>query len=258
LRWQFPPRTAAELEAFLAEIRAAPDVQEASAAFVAASERDSLAAFRSADGSWDPERAREHERIVADLLRRGAPAPPGAKPIAVLVIGLPGCGKSSFLVPAAKSRFNVAFTEVNPDLVKEHLPGYEGWNADYFHRESSFVAKRLLFPLALDARHNLLFDEVGGDAEVLGRRVDLLLDEGYEVHVVCGRIPASVSVWRAVKRFREKGRWVPPEVILDGMEQAVLRTYETLREKTAIRSLVTFDMDVLEGETPSRIDEVQR
>lgn len=211
--------------------------------------------YETAPGVYVPERARLHRRIVRKLLNPKAAA---VRPKAVFMIGLPASGKSTSLRPEVRKQWpRSEWTAVDPDEVKEALPEYLGWNSSYVQRESSHVAKSLLYEAAAGSRHNLMIDEVGDNAEKILTRARRLNELGYQVHVYYARIPTHKSVYGAVGRFAAKGRYVPPSFILEGLEDGVEASVQRLARDPIIQDVVVVDGEK-DPHDPNRVRHLPR
>lgn len=249
------PRSHAEAEEFVRQLLRLPLFQRAEETFRLAEEGgDTWSRHRRRDGSWKSDRAALHRRIVQELLNPAAKAAAGEPLHAVFVLGLPGTGKTTTVLPLVRRCFRVEFTVLNPDEVKERLPEYRPEEAPLVHRESSHVAKGPLLEAALEAEHNLLFDEVGGDAAKMLVRVRALKRMGYRVHLVLALVPTHVSVRRVVERFLATRRYVPPGLILDGMEARVRATYEQVKASGEVHSFMLLDADVEPDAPPVEVE----
>ena len=208
-----------------------------------------------------PERERLHEEIVEDMLPRDTIAEPGERPVAVLLIGPPGAGKSSAGNPIIQS-LGVKFATVNNDEVKAALPEYKGWNAAMVHEESAQIVENMVMPKAINDRHNMILDGVGASANKMVKIAESMSSKGYDVHLVHVTIPTEKTVDRAWKRFAksafsndsEPGRYVPIDYIADAVDQKPTKTYEVVRDSGHVVSWSSYSNDVKRGEKPVLID----
>ena len=184
--------------------------------------------------------------MVRKALARKRKAPEGTKPIAILLIGTPGSGKTSAGMRHIHSEFKLDFVVINADDIKEQLPEYMGWNAGALHEESSYVAEKLIYSEAVDGRHHIVFDLTGTDEMKMLGMVDGLDSMGYEVHVTLVKLPAWMAAGRVWDRFRKEtfykdpnlpsGRFVPPEYVYNDVDDKPAKTYEILKEHPAVKS----------------------
>ena len=82
------------------------------------------------NGTFTPERLKEHEAIINEHFNPDAAAKDGQKPIAVFLIGKPAAGKSTARATYVDQAFgDRKFTTVNTDDLRAGLSDYRGWNA---------------------------------------------------------------------------------------------------------------------------------
>jgi uncharacterized protein len=175
--------------------------------------------FDKATGKFTPERQREHERIIRKLyppevLAAAAP-PEGQKPTMTLLGGRGGSGKSWL---TKKGPVDAAHAMViDSDEFKQNLPGYEGWNAYYFHEECDALidmARDMATKLGLNVVHDGTLKSPSGATQLVGH----YKDQGYDIEGHYMFCPPDVATGRAMQRYGrggETGRFVPPEVILE-------------------------------------------
>lgn len=192
-------------------------------------------------GRWDPARIAIHTGIV-QLLVSPAQRPIHEPPLGVLLLGLPGAGKTTKLKPIVQQQNfpGRTWTVVDPDDIKARLPGYQGIIASRYHEESSEVCSSRLVPTTLGLRHDILFDQVGGNLTSLAARIDMLDAAQYEVHAVIAKVPIHFSVQSVVERFAANGRWVPPRLVAD-MASALDRSIEYIKDSEIVETYQIWD-----------------
>jgi Zeta toxin len=164
-----PPADKKDINRFLADVQSNPDYREVERRLESLGETCERGDVRywsiyqhSSNGKWTASRARLHRTLVEKALAGRQKTPEGTKPIAVLLIGTPGSGKTSEGMKYTED-FAVDFVVINADDVKENLPEYRGWNAAALHEESSYVAEELIYEKAVAGRHHIIFDLTGTD-----------------------------------------------------------------------------------------------
>lgn len=169
-----------------------------------------------------PERQRMHDAIIADAFKGKTPVPAGQKPVAIMMMGGAASGKSTLVRKQfAEKGLLQNYVQINSDDVKEQLPEYDMATSDprntakdaaaMVHEESSDVAGRM-FEQAINpaAKHNLVFDGTGANAEKYGRMMENLKKLGYHVHLIYSDVPnPDDAIQRAKDRANRTGRWVP-------------------------------------------------
>lgn len=238
------PTSEEETAAWLESVMQEPDIVKAIKANQTGTPTDQI--HKRADGSYTPERSQIHEAIIASMLNPKAQAKDGQKPHAVILMGCPGAGKTSTLAPMTKE-FGVDFTTINADDVKAKLPEYTGANAGLVHEESSDVAEGMLFPRALQARHNLVMDITGSNGEKVKKMVEHFHNQGYEISIAYAHLPAWKAATRVVDRFRKEGRFVPPTYVVKKVDGNPERTYNELKDDPRVSHWRKYNNDVAKG-----------
>lgn len=180
--------------------------------------KNSLHGFLDENGNLTPEREAVHKEIIDKLLYGKEPVD-GAGHMTILGGG-PASGKSSVLNPDTTNDKHA--TTIDPDMIKSLLPGYgemakvSDKAADFFHEESSALAKRLA-EVAINENLNLIYDGTGdGSTGSVGKKIDQARAKGYRVDGKYVTIDTEEAVRRNQKRYDDaqaKGEIprLPPE-----------------------------------------------
>lgn len=174
---------------------------------------------KQADGSWTPERAAAHDRILNSMFTpekvAAATPAPGEKPTLHLLGGRGGSGKSWFTGPQGSVNASKAVM-LNNDDFKEALPGYEGWNAALLHEESRHIGK-IAERTARERGLNIVIDGTMRRTGDFEKKVNEYKAAGYRIEGHYMYLAPEVSTERAITRFMKggkTGRYVPPEYTL--------------------------------------------
>lgn len=243
------PPEPGRLDEWLHMVNREPDIQQAMREVLEGTSTRQL--YRQGDGSYTPERAQLHESIVASMLNPRAVAQEGQRPQVCILLGAPASGKTTALQPAARE-LGVEFTVINADDVKEKLPEYNGRNAGLVHEESSDIAEGLLLPRALGARHHLCLDITGVNGKKVMAMVDQFHMAGYDISILYVHLPLEKAAARAVGRFRETGRFVPPDYVVHKVDGGPEQTYNALKNDPRISHWRRYNTDVEKGAQPVR------
>lgn len=236
-----PPTSEDEVEAWLDAVMQEPDMVQAIQANQSGTHTDQI--HKRADGSYTPERSQIHEAIIASMLNPKAQSTEEGKPHAVILMGCPGAGKTSTLATMTQE-YGVEFTTINADDVKAKLPEYTGANQALVHEESSDIAEGMLFPRALQARHNLIMDITGSNGDKVKQMVEQFHNQGYEISIAYAHLPAWKAATREVDRFRSSGRFVPPTYVVNKVDGNPETTYEELKHDPRISHWRKYNNDV--------------
>ncbi len=196
------------------------------------------------DGAYTPERAKLHQAIVEGQLNPAAKAKPGKKPIAIVVIGLPGSGKTTVEASWPK-RLDIVCSMVNSDDIQSRLPEFQGWNVDLLRAESREIEEQLLLPRAIAERHNLIVEVTGRDPERSFGFADALGRAGYQIYLIHVNLPAGKAAFRTWRRFRggafkpngtdpDSGRFVSPRLVATAFGSKPQETYAALKKHPAV------------------------
>lgn len=173
--------------------------------------RNTLEKYTRPDGTFTPERAALHKRIVDKIV---AGHQPQDHPRATFLGGGPASGKESLTGPPDAAR-------IDPDAIKAQLPEYQAGLkardpgiAQYTHEESSYISKQAIAE-AQRRRINYTMDGTG-DSEYakLAGKVAQARQAGYapvDAKYVTADIPVAID--RAMERAKKTGRMVPPPTI---------------------------------------------
>jgi predicted ABC-type ATPase len=170
---------------------------------------------------YKPERVQLHNRIIEEMTGN-AQCIKRDEPIAVLMGGAPGSGKSTFLKINAPYMTSDKIWKIDADEVRSKLPEYRGWNSPTTHEESKDVVNKLLDSFDQPCKHDLLYDGTMTNADKYKPIIKRLRKLGYKIFLVFMDIPKQKSIERALSRYRENngketefGRYVPLAVIDD-------------------------------------------
>ena len=212
---------------------------------------------RGTDNIDTPERDALRRRI-AERLYNGGSAEKGRK--LFVVMGLPGSGKSSAVVKNLKAEVG-DLVEVDADEAKTHLPEFQGGkNADMVHTESGKIAEDfLLRGLCFPNGDNIVFPTVGKNTQKLEHLLREAKEAGYAVYLYNVRIPIAESANRALRRYVETGRFVPPDYIVDAVGDKPDRTFAILKDrKDLVDGYADLSNDVPFGARPQTLETSRR
>lgn len=169
-----------------------------------------------------------------------------------IVLGLPASGKSKVLVNPLEEAYGGRV--IDSDIAKEYLPEFNrGKDADSVHQESSDIADKA-FNRAMARGDNIVYPLVGKNANRIANDVLApLRTAGYEVHLHFMELDPQEAARRAVQRWRETGRFVDPDYVINNVGQSPRATYDTL--KSRFDSYEAYSNDVPFGERPRHLEQ---
>jgi predicted ABC-type ATPase len=177
-----------------------------------AAPKDTLKKYQRPDGTFTPERAALHKKIIDGILAGHSPQ---AHPVATFFGGGPAAGKSTALKATHEDSVHV-----DPDEIKAQLPEYQQMldagdpkAAAYVHEESSYLAKQAVKE-AQRRRLNLTWDGTGDShIDKLAGKVNDAKRHGYMTEGKYVTVDTDEAVRRAQARAEATGRHVPETFI---------------------------------------------
>ena len=128
---------------------------------------------------------------------------------AILFIGLPGSGKTTYIEKNIKG-----YKVVSADELKYSNPDYDPAHPDLIHQWSVIEAERLMNEYSDDGI-GICMDSGGVNNSYSLRIINMLKSKGYHVELIYINTPLDVCLER--NRMRE--RFVPEDIIIDKSER---------------------------------------
>jgi predicted ABC-type ATPase len=164
------------------------------------------------DGSFTPERAALHDRIVEQILGESSPV---ENPASYMMGGGPASGKSS-ITDTGKLGLPDNIASIDSDAIKKLLPEFDDMlargdsrGASFVHDESSILAKRIL-TTGIENGHNTFLDGTGDSSlEALKKKTDRMRKGGRRV--IANYVSLDTDTAQKINhaRFEKTGRLVP-------------------------------------------------
>lgn len=162
-----------------------------------------------------------HNNILRDQTKKiDEKLPPqGQKPKAMIVVGPPAAGKSTLIENAPDKNKMVL---IDSDVVKEYLHKHGQGDphikpkdeANYYHRESADVTRRLLHRVIRKGA-NLALPVTFSNYDKAREVLSLLKAHGYDLEVHHVKAPLQQVLDQNERRFKKRGRYVPEKIIRD-------------------------------------------
>ena len=232
------------------------DVQKASAETVGPDGLTHAQALEEAKGFLDTsakpytkKRVKLQEKIADELYGTGAPEKGG---IIDFIMGPPGAGKSSVIANTRAAK-NGALV-IDSDFAKEKLPEFRnGVGAGAVHVESKRITDSVI-EKAVENNDNIVMPVIGGDYAKMRELVDKFKGLGYTVNTFLVHVPKDVAHKRAIQRFAETGRLVPPDYI-EGIADKPIEVYNQIVKEGLVNERTHYDNNVPFGEKPRIVPE---
>lgn len=157
-----------------------------------------------------------------------------------IVIGLPASGKSGV---SNKIADHTGAIILDSDYAKRKLPEFKRYNsgASLLHRESDALIFPQtienkpsdfysLFELCIKHKNNICIPKIGHDHVSIKNFCSILKNKyGYKLHLTLITLDRRKATIRAIKRFKDTGRYVPLGLIFDGYANDPILTYYRLK-----------------------------
>lgn len=124
----------------------------------------------------------------------------------VFTMGLPGSGKSTTL---RRMGITETHTVIDPDVIKEQLPGYDPKNPGLVHAESARRAEAMFRAALASGAGRYAVDGTGTTVETMIRRIRQAQVAGFYTRVIYVRVGLNTAIARNAARVRV----VPEEII---------------------------------------------
>lgn len=179
---------------------------------------DTQSQYKRADGTYTPERAALHEKIVNEAF---AGVTKVERPSVYFIGGGVASGKSTiFNDPLARLPTNAV--HIDADAVKGQLPEYREMiaagnrNAAGFTHEESTDITALMVQRAGTAGVDTIYDGIGNSSiDKLRAKVETLRARGQRSIATYVTVPTETAIARAIARGQKTGRMIPPSVIAE-------------------------------------------
>ncbi|TXH51590.1 MAG: hypothetical protein E6Q97_18110, partial [Desulfurellales bacterium] len=154
----------------------------------------------------DAEEAIERLKDIYEA-KAGGPVKQGFH--AVIVVGHPGAGKSTFINGLARAN---SAAVLDADIAKEFVPSYdEGYNSQSVHFESAALRAAAQADF-LDAGVNVIIERVGDSEIAIRNLLEELKKTGYTASIVHVAVDGDEAARRMASRFLSGGRYVDPAI----------------------------------------------
>lgn len=165
---------------------------------------------RIAQEAWDY--AKKHRTEIARRLTDPAIFVPEANPVSVFMAGSPGAGKTEASIELLnlKGADGAKVLRIDPDELREELPGYTGMNAWLFQRAVTPIVERI-HDLALEQQQSFLLDGTLSSFKVAEKNIQRSLKRGRTVQILYV-YQEPEQAWKFVQaRETAEGRRIQPE-----------------------------------------------
>lgn len=175
------------------------------------------------DGKYTASREKVHKKIVKQILKQSSPYKEGTQPVAIIVSGGSGVGKSNIrdrsLIPYYQSSGYKKLAVLDPDLIQKSLPEYKklmdkGYDntSSKLYRESKNIQVAGLKAL-VGSKRSFIIDTTMSNTANYVNTIKTLRKRGYVVELHHVTAPLDVAIERVNSRYSRTGRKVPIDVV---------------------------------------------
>lgn len=153
---------------------------------------------------------KQHVRCISD------------KPICFITCGGTASGKTSAVQEYLDNKKDdLSYLRIDYDALKRQLPEYNHMvelgiqnAAGFTHVESAKMAGKL-FKKALLKKMNIIFEKTLAGTDQTEEEIGRLRKKGYLVFLIATHVKEQKGQERALQRYKQGGRFVPPDIIKD-------------------------------------------
>jgi UDP-N-acetylglucosamine kinase len=164
--------------------------------------------------------AKKNKKIKARELTDKAKYSSDKDPVAFLMAGCPAAGKTEFAKAFAAligENFNAngdVILRIDPDEIRECMPGYDGLNSSLFQFPTSIIVEKC-FDFIMKNNQSFILDGTLSDASKAISNTGRCLKRGYELRVLYV-YNSPLSAWEAARaREARDGRAITMDVFID-------------------------------------------
>jgi UDP-N-acetylglucosamine kinase len=161
--------------------------------------------------------AKKNKKPIAKRLTDKKIYPPDKHPVSVFMAGSPGAGKteaSKELLETLTGDDCRSILRIDPDELREELPGYNGRNSNLFQGATSILVEKM-HDYALQNSQSFILDGTLARYEVAERNVERSLAKGRPVQILYVYQKPELA-WDFVQaRAKLDGRHVPPDQFVE-------------------------------------------
>lgn len=135
------------------------------------------------------------------------------KPIAIMLIGVPGSGKSTYYEEFLSRDYS---HYISSDAYIEKKAAEQGTSYGAIFNTLIKVATKWMeeqLQIAIDAYKSLVWDQTNLSRKARRHKLDMLIAAGYAVHAIAFEIPEDELERRRTKRQAETGKSIPQSIL---------------------------------------------
>lgn len=157
--------------------------------------------------------ARENKKRIAKCLTDKKKYPKESDPVSVFMAGAPGAGKTESSIELLKE-FGGGVIRIDPDELRDELPGYTGGNSWLFQFAVSILVDKA-HDLALEQKQSFLLDGTLAKYDLAEKNVDRSIKRGRLVQILYVYQEPHLAWGFVQAREKDEGRRIPLEGFID-------------------------------------------
>lgn len=158
--------------------------------------------------------AKSNRRRIARKLTDKNEFPSDIRPVSVFMSGSPGAGKTETSKAFLEEIGADNVLRLDPDELRELIPGYSGDNSYLFHRAVSFIVERTL-DHAFKNKQSFLLDGTLASYDVAKKNIERSIRKGRQVLILFVYQKPELA-WEFVEaREKLEGRRILPNIFID-------------------------------------------
>lgn len=154
-------------------------------------------------------------RVIIEDVVRQSNVGPQENPVSIFMAGSPGAGKTEFSKRFLKE-LKHPFVRVDPDEVRDYLPGYTGDNSSEFHSAVSIGVEKIC-DYVIKNRYNLLLDGTLASLDVARKNINRSLRHGRKVAIFYLFQNPQIAWEFTQKREKREGRKITKGIFVSNL-----------------------------------------
>ncbi|MCG8609062.1 MAG: zeta toxin family protein [Pseudomonadales bacterium] len=164
--------------------------------------------------------AKKNKSTIAKKITDKTIYPPDTHPAAIFMAGCPAAGKSEFarafakLIGSSANQSGEPIMIIDPDEIREMMPGYNGINSSLFQHPASIIVDKA-FDLVMKNNQSFILDGTLSDAKKALQNVKRCLKRNYLVRIIFV-YNSPLKAWEVANaREKKDGRAIDIDVFID-------------------------------------------
>jgi len=167
--------------------------------------------------------AKENKKALVKKFADPEKFPPDENPFAFFMAGSPCAGKTELSLAIIKifekQESGLKIVRIDPDEIKNYLPGYNGKNVKKYHRASLIITEKVLDQV-LKRNQNFILDGTFSNYEKSKENIERAISKKRNI-IIFYRYLDPLKAWDLTeKRARLDGRSIPKDFFINSLFEA--------------------------------------